>query len=529
MTMIKTIHNKPTRALLAAFMLLCLSWQTGASDARGNPFALQLPETPVIDKVSIVQNIKPNTKVVMAELDGPGCIQHIWVTLRRPGRKPEMMNRRMIIRIYFDGSNTPNVEAPIGDFFGMMHGLDYYDINTDFLSVKTHSGYNSYFKMPFAKDARIEIENGPEGSVFFLQVDWHRYPGQEMKEPRRFCAQWRREMPTERYGRNYLILDADGPGNLVGFVYGVRLIDNVDRWSHGGADNIYIDGHGENPSFIRGVGGEEFFGFGWGGVLHKPETHLFAASPYYTADDIGEARSAQRLVGYRFFTKDLIEFQESIHIRFGSMENDICSMVYWYQPGVPRRFVNMPNWEQMLPGKELKHGSVDLPLPDAGSWLVSPPLENKKNEAINHALGKGGSTVTVPPKSEWKLAPADHGFVDINHFHRPAKRGVGVYYSDKAAQAVATIEAPADMKARIRLAWDDHLVIKINNSEPVDMGTQDSFRAREIEVPLKKGKNNISVTLSNTRGLSHGGWAFNFMATTPDGARLLPRASAAAD
>ena len=39
------------------------------------------------------------------------------------------------------------------------------------------------------------------------------------------------------------MLDAEGPGQLIGFVYGVRLIDNTDRWSHGGADNITSVNH----------------------------------------------------------------------------------------------------------------------------------------------------------------------------------------------------------------------------------------------------------------------------------------------
>ena len=38
------------------------------------------------------------------------------------------------------------------------------------------------------------------------------------------------------------MLDADGPGQLLGFVYGARLLDDIDRWSHGGAENIYLDG-----------------------------------------------------------------------------------------------------------------------------------------------------------------------------------------------------------------------------------------------------------------------------------------------
>ena len=60
-------------------------------------------------------------------------------------------------------------------------------------------------------------------------------------------------MPAQRYGEDFMMLDADGPGRLVGFVYGVKLFDDVDRWSHGGAENIYIDGRGEIPAFIRGI------------------------------------------------------------------------------------------------------------------------------------------------------------------------------------------------------------------------------------------------------------------------------------
>ena len=535
----------PNRVLYIFILLFCLGWGAGALEAGApDPFGLQLPEKAVSDRVaSRVRNVQPGARVVLAELEGPGCIQHILFPINYPEAPPNsphftgsgspQQTRKMIIRIYFDGAETPHVEAPVGDFFGVMHGLDFYPINTEFLSVQQQNAYNCYFKMPFAKSARIEVENGPNNVpvTFHIQVDWHRYPRQEMKETRRFCAQWRREAPTTRWGRDYLMLDADGPGNLIGFVYGVRLIDNEDRWSHGGAENIYIDGHGEDPAYIRGTGGEDTFGTTYGGVIHPPETHLFAGLPFFIYEDVGEARGAQRLVGYRFFSKDTIEFRESIHMRFGCMQNDICSTVYWYQTGVPRRFVNMPDWERMLPrmprNAKLPYGEVDLPLPDSGSWLISPPLEN--NEAIQHALGKGGAAPKVPPRNEWKLLQAHHGFADVNHLYRPHRRGPALPYVDKAAEAVATIEAPANMKARLRLAWDEHLVLRINNDAPIDMGNHAAFRSREIEVSLKKGKNNISLTLSNTMGTNWSGWAFNFMLTTPDGTRLLPRAEEAAE
>lgn len=315
---------------VAVFLLASAGWEN-SSQAAGdeNPFGLELPQRRVADRVSITRGIKAQRRETWAELDGPGTINHIWITLKKPGRTAVMVNRKIVMRIYFDGSPVPHVEAPVGDFFGAMHGVDWYDVNTPFLSVKAWSGYNCYFPMPFARSARIEFETGEEGNHVYLQVDWHRYPGAELKEPRRFCARWRRECPTQRYGEDYLMLDADGPGQLVGFVYGVRLIDNTDRWSHGGAENVYLDGDGAHPAYLRGIGGEDTFGTAYGGAIHPPESHLYAALPYYTHEDTGEARPAQRLVGYRFFVRDAIPFEKSIHLRFGCMENDICSTVYW--------------------------------------------------------------------------------------------------------------------------------------------------------------------------------------------------------
>ncbi|WP_438480545.1 DUF2961 domain-containing protein [Oleiharenicola lentus] len=509
------------RFIAATFVTGLLAISAVATAPTG-AFALNLPSDPVPDRISLKRNIAANATETYADLDGPGCIRHIWITLKRPGRTP-MINRQLIIRIYFDDATVPNVEAPVGDFFGVMHGVDFYEINTEFISVKPYSGYNAYFQMPFAKKARIEFVNGPENSSIYLQVDWHRYPGKKMEEERRFSAAWRREMPTQRYGSGFQMLDADGPGDLIGFFYGVRLIDNVDRWSHGGAENIYIDGKGAEPAFVRGIGGEDTFGTSYGGVIHPPETHLHAGMPYYTYEDTGEARGAQRIVGYRFFAADPIAFKESIHMRFGTMENDICAMVYWYQKGAPRPFVKMPGWKKILPAVELPAGSVDLPLPENGAWRIGPLHDNKGGVAINSALEKKPAADRSTELKEWKTQRTMHGFVDFGYIHRPEVKGVGTHHSGKAAEAVAIVDAPQAGVAKVRLAWDDQLILRVNDEAPVDLGTNAHFRSRTVEVPVKQGRNLISVTLSNTTGTNHGGWAFAFRAEMADGALLVPQ------
>jgi hypothetical protein len=63
-------------------------------------------------KVSPSIVIKSKTTYTIAEMEGPGSIQHIWMT-------PTGNWRYTIIRIYWDDETTPSVEAPVGDFFCM--------------------------------------------------------------------------------------------------------------------------------------------------------------------------------------------------------------------------------------------------------------------------------------------------------------------------------------------------------------------------------------------------------------------------
>jgi hypothetical protein len=484
---------------------------------------LQLTSQAVSDRASLTRPLEAREKHNYAQLDGPGCIHHIWVAMR----PTENANRQVILRIFFDDSTVPHIEAPVGDFFGLMHGKAFYPIDTPYLSVKSQSGYNCYFRMPFAKNARIEFEGGPTRQWIYLMVDWHRYPGQTLTETQRFCARWRREMPTQAYGEDYFMLDADGPGRLIGFVYGVRLIDNTDRWSHGGSDNIYIDGGGEYPAFLRGIGGEDTFGTSYGGALHTPETHLYAGMPYYTHEDVGEARPAQRLVGYRFYEPEPILFRESIHVRFGCMANDICSTVYWYQSGPVRPFFNVPSESTRLPGQDLPKGTCDLPLPDCGTWWLCGPFDNTNDRSLENTLEaeRSFSPNAQYGEAKWVKQAGIHGFTDFGHVFRPRRKGVAVSHLGVIGLAHCILDLPQDMTVRLRLAWDDHLVLRINDEKPRNLGRHTAFRCQTVEVPLHRGPNRVWIKLSNEIGSNHGGWVFAFQAHTADGKRLWPLAS----
>src|SRR5208337_5031396 len=65
--------------------------------------------------------IKPGGELTLAELSGPGRITHIWFTI---AHQDAFYSRMLVLRMYWDGEKDPSVECPVGDFFGIGHGVD---------------------------------------------------------------------------------------------------------------------------------------------------------------------------------------------------------------------------------------------------------------------------------------------------------------------------------------------------------------------------------------------------------------------
>src|SRR4051812_35317369 len=93
---------------LALVLSLCLATARVASAQYPN-LDLDLPKNSVSSRASLVTQIPANTKKTYADLEGPGCIRHIWATTTRN----DLDNRNVVIRIFFDGDQTPYVEAPL--------------------------------------------------------------------------------------------------------------------------------------------------------------------------------------------------------------------------------------------------------------------------------------------------------------------------------------------------------------------------------------------------------------------------------
>ena len=403
------------------------------------PEWLALPERFAPARVTTSQALPPDAPVTLAELDGPGCIRRIFVaTVRHPTPAHQ---RQIVLRMYWDGADTPAVEAPLGDFFGQLHGLPPYPLDSRYLTTQFHAGYTATFPMPFQQGARIEAVAGPdvEDAGIVIQIDWHAYPPESPPTPLRFHAKFRREYPCEAYGRNYLLLDAVGRGRLVGFNYGVAVRDDRARWSHAGAENIYVTNPADAPegSFaqLRGAGGEDTFGASYGGVLHRPSTHLDQGVPYYAQEDLGPALARHTLAAYRFFESDAIPFGRAIQVRFGSMANDICSTAYWYQEPPHRPFFRMPAWDQLLLGAELPFDATGAPDPEPRWQLLGPFHPDHEAALVAAADGSVDAEHRESPRraihsirpgdangrhvARWLPAADINGFVDFTLAFRP--------------------------------------------------------------------------------------------------------------
>jgi len=302
------------------------------------------------------REIQPGGTLVLAEIPDAGCIRHLYFSIApAPGYL-----RDLVLRIYWDGEEHPSVDVPFGDFFGQGHEWEKYfrslmiTVNEGSLGRAGTLGFNAYFPMPFAKGARLELINQGE---YLIPAVWYHVDYEKLEEvdedAGRFHAQWNQENPTKAVGEwknvvshpgtnldgreNYLILDAEGHGNLAGYFLNIDNFQGV--WWGEGDDMIFIDGEVWPPSY-HGSGTEEIFGAGaCPGIEYE--------GPYTGFYMLGNPDYYGKVSAYRFFVADPVRFRKSIrmtieHGHANNMENNYSSTVFWYQKEPHKPFPALP-------------------------------------------------------------------------------------------------------------------------------------------------------------------------------------------
>lgn len=295
-------------------------------------------------KVSPYIFIESKQTYVLAEIQGAGAIQQIWMT-------PAGNWRFSILRFYWDGEKEPSVEVPVGDFFACGWGK-FAQVSSLPVCVNPGSAFNCYWVMPFRKSCKITMENRDDNKMtLYYQINYTLTDVPE--DAAYFHAQFRRVNPVQ-YKDVYTILDGvKGWGHYVG-TYMCWGSNNSGWWGEGEI-KFFIDGDKEFPT-ICGTGTEDYFCGSYGFVAddqYKEYTTPYAGMPQVLKPD-GLWNSQQRFGLYRWHIMDPVRFEKDLKVtmqalgwmsggRYLPLQDDIASVAFWYQKEPHASFPKLPD------------------------------------------------------------------------------------------------------------------------------------------------------------------------------------------
>ena len=340
--------------------------------------------------------LAPGETRVLADIDGPGLINHIWMTQSNHYRE-------VLLRITWDNARSPSVNVPLGDFFGLGHSIvNSYQSLLFTASTRANNTFdngcalNCYAPMPFSERALVELVNEskqPHRQYFY--IDWETTDHSPEEDQGYFHAEFRRENPfggwaheirvntpeanivnKERtaYDNNYVILETKGTGHYIGCNLSVTNFQGT--WWGEGDDMIWVDGY-KWPPDLHGTGSEDYLNQAWG---MQDNAFLRNGSSIHEANTDGYQTSyvhhLENPVRYRKDIKVTIEHGHGNHLC-----NEMSSVAYWYA-ATPTRVARPPAVARRLP----------VLRDNQGTWLT-----DKKNQTTSR---------TITPNREMKANKA---------------------------------------------------------------------------------------------------------------------------
>jgi hypothetical protein len=369
--------NKHKLVLLVLFFFGLAALSLAQAPASSSLSGLTVPHDYVQKRISSYdrsggnadfRQIAPGETLTLLDEVGPGTITHIWITI---ADDEQFHLKKLVLRMYWDGEETPSVEAPIGDFFGLGNG-EYFRYESVVLAVASDKALNSFFPMPFQKHARITVTNEGKQKVdaFYFNIDYQTHAKPLPQDTLYFHAQYRQAYPAAGWTNqwqsdgdplvnekknltgegNYVWLEAKGKGHFVGVT--MSVLQNQDSWWGEGDDMFFIDG--ETLPSINGTGSEDYFLGAWG--FGRPFSYATYGAPVVGSEFAGSRSSV-----YRFHLDSPIPFTKSLkatieHGHANHRSDNYSSVAYWYQTEPHAAFPALPPVEQRIPRVHLVGG-----------------------------------------------------------------------------------------------------------------------------------------------------------------------------
>lgn len=300
-------------------------------------------------KISPSVKIEAGQTFTLADIKEQGIIKHIWITDNSP-------HRTLVIRMYWDDSEIPSVEVPLGDFFACADHDDYRQLTSLPVCVNPRRAFNCYWDMPFYKSCRITVENlHDEAVTVYYQIDY--VTGDIEKGLGYFHAQFRRSNPLP-YKQDHVILDKIcGNGHYVGtyLYWGV----NNNGWWGEGEIKFFMDGDTDYPS-ICGTGTEDYICGSWNFDVDGEYTEF--CTPYSGLSKVsktdGTYKANRRFSMYRWHITDPIYFKKDLKVtiqalgwrsghRYLPLQDDISSVAFWYQDTICQNLPGFPSKDEL--------------------------------------------------------------------------------------------------------------------------------------------------------------------------------------
>lgn len=512
-----------------------------------SPF--ELPAESTSHRATGLRTVKPRESAVLADIEGAGCIQCVFMSM------PPRDLRRLVLRFFWDDESKPSIECPVTDFFGVGHGLTTSALSSLLFYVAPKYGYNCYIPMPFGRRALVTITNetGEEWPGVYFAICYEKYAA-PIEVPWRLHAAWRRVYPAYRRGQPLTLAEAKGSGRLLGVIYHVVKRDSDDRWTHGGADQILVDGDTARPSYVYGIGGEDFAHHAWGLVpgagpfsgahlVHPVPGVKRAEGPMSFEPHGFEQHDGGHYSMYRYFVPDPIRFKQSLRLSFGTAANEISATTYWYQSEPHASFCTLPPPEKRGYGvrlreeETLKPLNFGKPIPTA---VLGPFLLSDEKRVWGPAKGVRltgnyptsvrqpyGDVVRPPYRVRWRRSEFRGGFLDLAAIHRPkcAIRVRGLWNLRHLPLGVVShqlvrVRARANRRVILRIGFEDRVWVwlgrrcvgKLTCPEPRAWETQD------VEIVLKRGWQDLVISHSQERMVRWSAWGLWIKFLNTDGA-----------